>query len=502
MLDSGGGTGGGGGTPWHALSIEDMWTWVNRDLSPHYQQANSWKKTSELYGLYALRLQTFRDRLAQAWNPKNSPAAQVYLTRLDELITAVKDVDEVAGRNYQASVDIPNAISEAKYKLKPIYDAYKSAASTFAKEGGSGTQGSYANTTASSTPEAKAAAELVNMKHYAAQSVMYKLSEDLSRSRSSLGRPEPYHPPGVEETDETNNDYRGSTVAPPMIPPVIPAGPPPGPMPSGPTSTMPIPKGPDLSGLQPGPGPGPGPGLSPAPFPTPTGPTPPGPGPSPFPPNGIINPPSPGLPGAPPPGPRPGTGPLPPGGLGSTPPRPTGPTGMIGSQPPSGRSPAGVRGPNPAGGLIGGGSGAAGRGPAGAGGVPGRGPAGPGVAGPGGRGVPGAPGVSSLGGRAGTAGGAGGVAGRGGVAAGGVGGAAGRGPAGTAGVAGGRGGAAGRAGMAGAMGIGGRGGHGHDEDGEHYDPDTAWEVAQGVTPVLDAPEFQRPIDPGPAIGLD
>jgi hypothetical protein len=52
------------------------------------------------------------------------------------------------------------------------------------------------------------------------------------------------------------------------------------------------------------------------------------------------------------------------------------------------------------------------------------------------------------------------------------------------------------------MGIGGSRGHGHDEDGEHFDPNTAWEVAQGVTPVLDAPEFQRPIDPGPAIGLD
>ncbi|WP_203912930.1 hypothetical protein [Rhizocola hellebori] len=466
-----------------------MWTWVNRDLSPHYQQANSWKKTSELYGLYSSRLQTFRDRLAQVWNPKTSPAAEAYLTRLDELIVAVKNVDEVAGRNYQASVDIPNAISEAKYKLKPIYEEYRAAASTFVKEGGYNTQGSYANVSGSTTPEAKDAAELVNMKHYAAQSVMYKLSEDLSESRSRLGRPEPYTPPGVDATDDGNNiGGGGNTVAPPMIPPVIPT-PAPAPMPTGPMAPMPAPKGPDLSGLQPTPT-GPGPGYTPGPFTPPPTTTPTGPSPAPFPPTGVINPPGQGLPGSPPVAPRPGTGPLP-GGLGGAP-RPGTPTGIIGGTGGNPRGPAGVRGPNPPGGMIGGG-GAGGRGPTAAGGVPGRGPAGAaGPGGPGGRGTPGAPGIGGTAARGGGA--AGGVAGRGPAS-----GAGGRGPAGTAGA---RGGTAGRAGVVGAMGVGGRG-HGHDdEDGEHFDPDTAWEVAQGVTPVLDSPEYHRPIDPGPAIGLD
>jgi hypothetical protein len=119
--DSGGG--GGSGTYWYGVNIEDMWRWVNRDLSPHYTQATSWKKTSELTGLYYQRLQAFRDKLAVAWNPKNSPASQAYLAKLDDLIKAVQDVDDVSGRNYQASVDIPNAISEARYKLEPIYRA-------------------------------------------------------------------------------------------------------------------------------------------------------------------------------------------------------------------------------------------------------------------------------------------------------------------------------------------------------------------------------------------
>ena len=57
--------------------------------------------------------------------------------------------------------------------------------------------------------------------------------------------------------------------------------------------------------------------------------------------------------------------------------------------------------------------------------------------------------------------------------------------------------------MGGAMGVaGGRGAGHHDQDGEHFDPDTQWDVAHGVAPVLEAPEEdQRPIDPGPAIGL-
>ncbi|HCT81356.1 MAG TPA: hypothetical protein DGT23_33265, partial [Micromonosporaceae bacterium] len=205
-------------------SIEDMWQWVNRDLSPHYQQANSWKKTSELYGLYQSRLQAFRDKLAIAWNPKNSKAAEAYLTRLDELIKAVKDVDEVAGRNYQAAVDIPNAIAEAKYKLKPIYDKYKATAGDFTKAGGSSTGGTYANTTSSSSDDAKKAAGTLNDQFYAAQHVMYTLSSDLSASRTGLGKPAPYAAP--QRTDGGGDIGGDRTMLPPPIPPVVPAMPP------------------------------------------------------------------------------------------------------------------------------------------------------------------------------------------------------------------------------------------------------------------------------------
>jgi hypothetical protein len=53
----------------------------------------------------------------------------------------------------------------------------------------------------------------------------------------------------------------------------------------------------------------------------------------------------------------------------------------------------------------------------------------------------------------------------------------------------------------GLMGVAGHGGQQADEEGEHYDPDTLWDVAEGVAPVLDSPDSQGPIDPGPAIGL-
>jgi hypothetical protein len=50
--------------------------------------------------------------------------------------------------------------------------------------------------------------------------------------------------------------------------------------------------------------------------------------------------------------------------------------------------------------------------------------------------------------------------------------------------------------------MGGRTGqYGDDEDGPDYDPDTEWSIAQGVSPVVEAPAAAGPVDPGPAIGL-
>jgi len=447
MLDAAGG-GGGGGTYWYGIDPDVMWAWVNRDLSPHYEQANAWKKASELTGLYSSRLQTFRDKLAQAWNPDTSPAANAYLTKLDELIKAVKDVDEVAGRNYQAAVNIPNAISEAKAKLEPVYNRFKQAERDYDGEDPSD------RSTASDSP-----ANRYNDAWVEAAGVMYSLSGDLSQSQYALAKPAPYTPPKNNQTNTDDHDYSGSTgSSPPVIPPVVPIPPPavPAGIPSGPVSPIAMQKAPDLQGLTPPPGGTPPIGTPPSIGPTPTGPTPPGP----LPPGGLI--PKPGPAGVPP---KVGMPPMQ-GGLGGLPPAPTGPLGRTGGMPtgvpgviggsPAGGRPAGGVRANPVGGMI----------------------SGPASGRPGGVGP-----VGGVGGARTAAGG--------------------RGPAGRGAGQGGPGGsgAAGRGAMAAGMGVGGRGAARQDEDGEHLDPDTQWDVAQGVAPVLDAPEAQRPIDPGPAIGL-
>lgn len=433
MQDAGGG--GGGGTYWYGIDPDLMWAWVNRDLSPHYEQANAWKKASELTGLYQSRLQAFRDKLAQSWNPQTSPAAEAYLTKLDELIKAVKDVDEVTGRNYQAAVDIPNAIYEAKTKLEPIYNRIKQAERDYDAEGND-------RSSAGDSP-----ANRYNDAVIEAAGVMYTLSGDLSRSQTGIGKPAPYVPP---QTNRANTDDGGDygDVSPPVIPPVVPVVPASPPtMPSGPISQVSMPRAPDLQGLTPtlpttgtpiGTPPGVGP-INP-----PGGPALPGP----LPPGGIIKAPAPaGLP------PKIGMPPMP-GVLGGVPPTGAraGVPGVIGVGPNAAGRPAGGARANPVGGMIGGPS----SGRAGGSGV-GHGPAAAGGVISGGRGQ------------------------------------AGRGP-GQGGAA-----AAGRGAMA--MGVGGHGTGRQDEDGEHFDPDTQWDVAQGVAPVLDAPETQRPIDPGPAIGL-
>jgi hypothetical protein len=60
----------------------------------------------------------------------------------------------------------------------------------------------------------------------------------------------------------------------------------------------------------------------------------------------------------------------------------------------------------------------------------------------------------------------------------------------------------GRGSAASPMGMGARAGQRSDEDGMDFDPDTAWDVDQEVVPVLNAPYAPRPVDSGPAIGLN
>ncbi|WP_155374333.1 hypothetical protein [Catellatospora vulcania] len=361
------------GTNWYGKSMQQMWELVaGRQLTPHYTQASGWKRAGELAYLHKSRLETYRDKLAQAWPPESSDAAKAYLAKLDDLIKAVEDVARVSTQNHQYSSDIPAAFSEAERKLKPIRDEYDRI------------DRAVRNHQPVALPSGQTPEKFLQGKLNEARGVMRGLSADLSLVRVSMAPPKPYLPPGGHQS-EGDNDYGG--VVPPVIPPVTPFGGAIAPTPtvSGATlAPVPVAIGPDLTGL--------------APAPTPTTPTPTIPGvPGPVTPGGtppfgtgpVIGapPPIPGLPGV---GGKPiGTSPVI-GGLGpnANAPRAMPAGGVIGGAPGGGMGAragaAGARA-NPVGGMIGGpGGGAGGRGAAGT--VSGRGANGlgaPGVGAPG-----------------------------------------------------------------------------------------------------------------------
>ncbi|BCJ72343.1 hypothetical protein CS0771_18870 [Catellatospora sp. IY07-71] len=350
-------TGGSAGTNWYGMSMQDMWEMVaGRQLTPHYTQASGWKRAGELAYLHKSRLETYKERLSQAWPPEKSEAAKAYLAKLDELILAVDDVAKTATQNHQYSSDIPAALSEAQWKLKPIREEYNRIDQAVRN-------GEPVALPSGTTPE-----KYLQGKLNEARQVMYNLSADLSLVRVNMAPPKPYLPPNSRRVD-SGGDYGnggGGGVMPPFIPPVVPIGaqavPPPS-VGTGVLAPVPVATGPDLTGLAPT-----------VPTPTTTLPgTPPTVGTPPptggLPPTGLIGAPPPTSPTVTglPPGGRP-AGPVigaPPTGGGAVPRGAMPAGGVIGGAPGAGAGrgagPAGAR-TNPVGGMIGGGGGAPGRG--------------------------------------------------------------------------------------------------------------------------------------------
>jgi len=463
MLDGGGG---GGGTSWYDKDVPTMWAYISDiDTEPMWKQSSGWQKAIDLASTNLWRLNDFRDKLVTAWPPEKSEASRTYVEKLDELIKSVQDVYDGAVTNKTSASNLASSISEAQYKVKPLYDEYlanigkqstydsnlAAKKSELSDKYGGTTNRSYIyalNSWKNSNPDPAVASRQEELNNQTRTS-MSSLSTDLVVSKGNMVEPQPYTPPklagkrddggdtgGTSSTSTGSSSYGtgssnsyGSTSS--SMPPVVPMPsyvPPSQPSLTGttytptPTTPTPMPTAPTLPGTPPT---GPIGGMPPV---TPVGP------------NGVIG--KPNLPVGPS-GLRPG---MPPGVMGTGGKSTTGlaggkglvgPNGVIGGQ--GGRGGAGSvggRGVNPSGGVIGGRGGAAGAGTGGAGAAGGRG----------------------------------------------------------AGAAGGRG-----AGMVGA-GAGGRGKKGEDDHGNEWDPDNPWEVAEGVTPVVDAPGETGPIDPGPAIG--
>ncbi|PYC70037.1 hypothetical protein C7C45_15140 [Micromonospora arborensis] len=442
------------------MDVNSMWACLqDHDTTNHWKQVAGWRKVCDLAQTHLGRLQEYRRGLAEAWPPETSAASRTYLAELDELIDKVQRTHNAAAANYTALSAATQAIGTTRAALRNIHEEY---ATKFqqkqAYESMAADPKAVMGNRVTEAPVTDAELERLNVQ---ARAAMFNLSSELQQAQATLQKPPP--PPSRPRRDSSSSDTYSTSA--PAIPPILPmpitvSRVPHLPLPSAlgspqPAQVTPV-IGPILGGTSSGvASPSTSAGISGTGVSVP----PPGAGPAPLLPSPIARaatPPANGTLGA---TNRPTSGninrvsqtqpptmrPMPPGGL-------IGGTPSLGlGQPGSASSP--TRRVNPIGGVIGGGG--AGTTPTGgAGSRPG-----------GGRGSAGGQHLPPMGG----------APGFGGTAA---------------------------SGSAASYPPGRPTGKGQHDDGRAWDPDSPWEVDQGVDPIVRPPEEQGPPDPGPAIGFN
>lgn len=433
-------------TDWRLMDVLSMWACVqDQDTAGQWKQVAGWRKVCDLALAHLSRLREYRRGLAEAWPPETNAAARAYIAELDQLIDRVQRTHDAAAANYDALAAAARAIGSARAELQPLHEEY--AKKLRQKQAYEATIADPKAVAGSRLPERPPVTdddlEQLNVR---ARGLMTGLSGELQHAQVMLRQPPPKPVPKVDDISARP----GTEVVAPVIPPIIAV-----PLPATPaartnqprtatqtTPMVPAPStGPILGGV--------GSAVNPPP-PSPALPSPPTALPSTPSATGInpVLPPS-ARPGPPRPNQIQGS-PI----SGSV--SPASPTrsapigGLIGGNIPPGMTQPASGGPrrvNPVGGVIGGG--AAGTAPTGgAGSRPGAGRNAQHIN---------ATNLHPLGGSPTTAG-------------------------------------------SGSFGPLNRASRKPDEQGT-WDSDNPWRTSEGVDPVVQAPEDEGPIDPGPAIGL-
>jgi hypothetical protein len=126
MSNTDGDYGGGWSTAWSQYTVPQLAAilrYENDNLS--WEQASTWQKTSELISYYQCELQKRRDELAAKWPPERSPAAQVFVTYIDDLL---KSMQQTSSDAYSTSLGVSGitlALAEAKRKIGDLQQQWQ-----------------------------------------------------------------------------------------------------------------------------------------------------------------------------------------------------------------------------------------------------------------------------------------------------------------------------------------------------------------------------------------
>src|SRR3712207_425358 len=116
-----------GGTDFWNWDIEMMWKAL-ADHEPgetHWTLQNSWRSTHELILTHKSRVESYRDKLTEAWPPEKNAAAAAYIERLNRLVQSLDETYNAAVANDSALSGAISAIGGQRRALKRVYDQYK-----------------------------------------------------------------------------------------------------------------------------------------------------------------------------------------------------------------------------------------------------------------------------------------------------------------------------------------------------------------------------------------
>src|SRR5690242_7021763 len=171
MLDTGDG---GGGTPWESMTLDLMQRLIqNPDIEAQWQLVEAWNTSAQLLGDHLWQMQEYRDNLAAVWPPQKSPAAAVYLDRLDELIANLTETYEASITNHRAFTAVTSSIDQAQAQMQKIYQQYQASKAT----------------QSGATPAAQANQEALRLQ---AVKLLGGVSTDLAVAQSHIAKPTAY----------------------------------------------------------------------------------------------------------------------------------------------------------------------------------------------------------------------------------------------------------------------------------------------------------------------
>jgi hypothetical protein len=113
-------------TNWDQYGLADIWDMLkHEDGSTNANHVRAWAIMNELCDEQAKRLRATAAELAQRWPPERSPAAAVFIGRLEGMAMTFSDAAAAAGRNSGAVQNLTTGLMETRGRIKALRETWR-----------------------------------------------------------------------------------------------------------------------------------------------------------------------------------------------------------------------------------------------------------------------------------------------------------------------------------------------------------------------------------------